>query len=319
VSHVEPPPHDLSEALERRARGVRRARVAVLALVIGYFFLPYDWQTVIPVWLPFFAALALEAHFFVGGWLQTRQALGQQALDRGPQPRDLADFGGPYWRDPDVYWVEEKPPELVPAPAPVARHSTRRYVAEALAAIAVVAGILFYAARPHGWDAVSDANRARAEARFSHEAARIAGHPVSVACDTSGDHVGVVQEADGLAQVGGREAWVTPSICDTLYQLAFKGRVHSFPRTGRAIAVLAHESWHLHGVGNEGLANCYAFQSGVRLGVDLGLSRGRARAMMREQLGSNASDSAGNEAYLVPPGCHDGGPYDLRPGESGFP
>ena len=62
-----------------------------------------------------------------------------------------------------------------------------------------------------------------------------------------------------------------------LYQLAFEHRTQSFPRTARAIAVLAHESWHLQGVSNEGLANCYGFQSGVRIGVDLGLSEGTAR------------------------------------------
>jgi hypothetical protein len=95
--------------------------------------------------------------------------------------------------------------------------------------------------------------------------------------------------------------------------------VHSFPRTARAIAVLAHESWHLRGVSNEGLANCYGFQSGVGLGVDLGLSEQTARAMMREQLATNASDTAANPQYLVPSGCHDGGEHDLHPAVRGFP
>jgi hypothetical protein len=119
--------------------------------------------------------------------------------------------------------------------------------------------------------------------------------------------------------VGGSQAYLTPSICDTLYQLAFKHRVQSFPRTGRAIAVLAHESWHLHGVGDEGLANCYGFQSGVRIGVDFGLSESRARAMMRQQLATNAEDAGADAQYLVPRGCHDGGSYDLDPGTPGFP
>jgi len=34
----------------------------VLALVVGYFFLPYDVQAYIPIWLPFFAALGLEVY-----------------------------------------------------------------------------------------------------------------------------------------------------------------------------------------------------------------------------------------------------------------
>jgi hypothetical protein len=172
--------------------------------------------------------------------------------------------------------------------------------------------------RGHGWSAVSSANRARAEAVFSREATRIAGHRAQVRCDTSGKYVGFVQDADGLAFVGGDLAYLTPGICDTLYQLAFKHRVQSFPRTARAIAVLGHESQHLRGVANEGLANCYGFQSGVQIGVDLGLSRSTAHAMMHEQLATNAQDSS-DPRYLVPTGCSDGGPYDLQPGTTGFP
>jgi len=94
---------------------------------------------------------------------------------------------------------------------------------------------------------------------------------------------------------------------------------HAFSPTGRAIAVLSHEAWHLQGVADEGLANCYAFQSGVSVAIRLGLSPARARALMREQLATNASDSSSAPQYLVPAGCHDGGRYDLRPASSRFP
>ena len=163
-----------------------------------------------------------------------------------------------------------------------------------------MAGILWWASRPHGWDAVSESNKARAEAVFSREAAKIAGHPAVVRCDTKGEYVGFVEEADGLAFVGGRRAYLTPSICDTLYQLAFKHRTQSFPRTARAIAVLAHESWHLQGVSDEGLANCYGFQSGVQLGVDLGLSEGTARSMMRAAAGDERLGRGGDAAVPRP-------------------
>ena len=154
---------------------------------------------------------------------------------------------------------------------------------------------------------------------FSREASAIAQHPAQVVCDTKGEHVGTVQDADGAAIVGGNTAYLVPSLCDHLYQLEFRNRVQSFSQTARAIAVLAHEAWHLHGVADEGLANCYAFQSGVRVGRNLGLTESRARAMMREQLATNPSDAAGSPEYLVPHGCHDGGVQDLHPGESGFP
>ena len=81
-----------------------------------------------------------------------------------------------------------------------------RHVVEALVAIAIVAGILFYASRPHGWNAVSDANRARAEARLlARGEPTIAGHPAPHRLrHVSGQHVGIVQDADGAAPVGGR-------------------------------------------------------------------------------------------------------------------
>jgi len=314
VSEFEEPRHELAQELQRRSRLFRRLRIAVVALVIGYFFLPYDVQAWIPVWLPFLAALGVEAQYFVGGYLAGNRAQqhAPPAADRGPQARDLAELGWePEWEDDefasgDAYWLDERRPYL-------------RHAAEALVALAIVGGILFYAVRPHGWNAVSEANRARAEAVFSHEATAIAGHPAVVVCDTSGKHVGVVQDADGAAQVNGRVAYLVPRLCDELYQLKFKHRVRSFSLTARAIAVLAHESWHLRGSSDEGLTNCYAFQSGVAVGVHLGLAESRARSMMREQLATNASDSAGNTQYLVPPGCRNGGEYDLHPGSDQFP
>jgi hypothetical protein len=306
---------DFSSSFDRRARLHRYARLAVLALVVGYFFLPYEAQAVIPVWLLFALALGLEVEFFVGGWLQGRRGVEPAPVDRGPQPRDLEELGPQY----DEY----EPLSLFPSDwyraPPAAPHRQWRYVAEAVLGLAVVAVVLYFAVRPSGWDAVSPANQAKTEAALSREATLIAGHQADITCDTSGRHVGIVQDADGAAEVGGRQAFLTPEICDTLYQLAFKDRVQSFTRTARAIAVLGHEAQHLRGVRNEGLANCYGFQSGVELGVNLGLSESRARAMMREQLATNPSDSAGNAAYRVPSGCRNGGAEDLHPAEPDFP
>jgi hypothetical protein len=338
--------------LRRRARLLRWLRLAMVAFVVAYFFLPYDIQSLIPAWLPFLAAVYLEAHFFVGGYLQARQGAewASGMSDRGPQARDLAELGGEAWRETTTIDIggerhyvpiqglttEDEVQERIAAyvadpdamaesrrPFRAARRRVglfdRRYLVEALAMLALVGGILFWASRPHGWDAVSAADRTRAEAVLSREAGRIAGHEANVRCDTSGDYVGVTRDADGLAYVGGSRAYLTPSICDTLYQLAFKHRTQSFPRTGRAIAVLAHEAWHLQGVADEGLANCYAFQSGVAVGEALGLSEGTARSMMRQQLATNASDAATAPEYLVPAECRNGGVHDLDPGSEDFP
>ena len=81
-----------------------------------------------------------------------------------------------------------------------------------------------------------------ASARFSSEASRIVGRPVQIRCDESGDYVGAVQHADGVAAVGGRLAYLTPERCFDLYRLAFEGEI-SFSQMARALAVpLAHEA-----------------------------------------------------------------------------
>jgi hypothetical protein len=285
----------MTSDLRRRARLFRIGRIAVLALVIAYFLLPYGVRSWFPVWLLFLLALGLEIDFFVGGWLQTRRGapVVAEAADRGPQERDLSELGS--WG----YW---DPSEPTP---PIAAEPSFRWlhVVEAVAAIAIVGTLLYFAARPNGWNAVSTERQAQTEAILSREASAIAHHPATVTCDKSGDYVGFVQDADGLAEVGGDQAFLTPEICDTLYQLAIKHRVQSFSQTARAIAVLGHESWHLRGERSESLANCYGFQSGVGIGVNLGLSRSRARAMMQEQLATNASDSGPNTQYRVPSDC----------------
>ena len=83
--------------------------------------------------------------------------------------------------------------------------------------------------------------------------------------------------------------------------------------------MLAHEAWHLRGEDDEGVTNCYAFQSGVALGERLGLSPGTAARMMRQQLAENPIQAKSAPAYLVPPECRNGGELDLAPGTGRFP
>ena len=144
------------------------------------------------------------------------------------------------------------------------------------------------------------------------------GKPVTIRCDESRDYVGLVQHADGVAAVGGDRAYLTPERCHDLYRLAFEDEVTS-SRTARALAVLAHEAWHLRGVSDEGTTECYALQSGVELGQRLGLSEGTARQMMRQQLTENALRGLGSFEYLVPPDCRDGGRLDLDKNDTRFP
>ena len=123
----------------------------------------------------------------------------------------------------------------------------------------------------------------------------------------------------GSPRSAARNAYLTPEICYRLYRLKYKGDEGPFSQTARAIAVLAHEAWHLHGETDEGVTNCYAFQSGVALGRRLGLSEGTAARMMRQQLADNATYGRSAPEYLVPRECRNGGSLDLAPGNSRFP
>jgi hypothetical protein len=214
----------------------------------------------------------------------------------------------------DDVWI----PADVEEPEREAPPARRRSWLEPLAVLAVAAVALFLVLDEGGWRDLSAEEQARTEALLSREAARIAGHPVRVGCDAEGRAVGVVQHADGIAEVGGTNALLTPESCFRLRRLA-EGDEGPFGQTARAIAVLAHEAWHLEGVANEGVANCYAFQSGVELGVRLGLSESTAARMMRQQLAENAIQARGAPAYLVPAECRNGGELDLSPGSSRFP
>jgi hypothetical protein len=280
-------------------------RAALIVFVLAAIFGPYEVRSAIPVWVAFLVALGLEINFLLG-------ALGRPPLpapDRGPQEvdRELYGYRWPFEDDDEDDEVEETLGFGTP-------------VRQFLLGIAVIGALvlLWLVVSRTGWDSLSVAERTQAQDRFSLEASAIAGKEVRVRCDESGQYVGAVQHADGVATVGGDLTYLTPERCLDLYRLAFEGEVTG-ARTGRALAVLAHEAWHLRGVRNEGAAECYAFQSGVTLGERLGLSEDRARQLMSQQLAENAGRSGAGAEYLVPPQCRDGGALDLDPGTSRFP
>jgi hypothetical protein len=332
-------------------------RVLLLGFAVVYV-LSARLQSWLPPLLPFLAAAAVEAQFFLAGL----RASGQRrpAPDRGPQERDLEQFGWatrtvtarlgdselvlrPGEMEPEeiAQWLDLhrealvalgpgrhelapiETPESPPAPyrPPPPRRAPRRAqtrLVQALAVLALLAGLFWLDTSAPHWQGLSAATRRSTLAVLDREATRIAGHPAQVICDVSGRHVGYVQDADGLAVVGGRTLWLTPEICYRLYRIRHTGRTAG-SSSGEAIAVLAHEAWHLHGQAGEGLANCFAYQSGVQVGESLGLSPATARQLMREQLASNPADFAGSPEYIVPPGCHRGGSFDLHLDGSHFP
>jgi len=289
----------VQQPAERPTRHVAALRIALGLFVLAWIFGPYELRSAVPVWLVFLIALALEVQFFLGAlWAEPRAA-----RDRGPQAVDRERFGYPEeLEDPFEAELDEEyePVELVPARRPLWPPLRRLLVGAGL--IGAFALVLWFVEARTGWDALSTETRSQAEARFSAEASRIAGKPVTIRCDESGRYVGAIQHADGVAAVGGELAFITPERCLDLYRLAFKGEIRG-SRTGRAIAVLAHEAWHLRGVRDEGETECNALRSGVELGRRLGLSQETARELMGQQRAENPLHAAGSPEYLLPAGC----------------
>jgi hypothetical protein len=279
-------------------------RAGLVAFVVVWLFGPYALRSTVPAWLVFLVALGLELNFFLGA-LRPSPA---RPPDRAPQPVDQERYGYYDWP-----WDEDEPEEEPAEPGlPI------RQFLVGLGVIAALVLLIWAVDTRTGWDAIDGDRRAEAETRFSEEASRIAGKPVTIRCDESGSYVGAVQHSDGVALVGGDLAYLAPERCLDLYRLAFKDEVRS-SQTARALAVLAHESWHLRGIGDEGTTECYALQSGVELGRRLGLSEGTARRLMRLELTENALRRRGNLEYLVPPECRNGGRLDLHADSGRFP
>lgn len=342
----------------RRAGQVALARAVLVAFVAAWLLGPELLRTAVPVWVAFAVAAGLEVHFVVsalrGGSPARPNREPQRAdLDRygyGDEPGELLlvrDGGRELWVAYEGETGEELEALVERARADAAgqgaggeptgppdedheadtarddgaqREPTTRAIsrfATGLAVIGALAALVWAVEANTGWRSLSDEERAATEARLSEEASAIAGKPVVIRCDESGNHVGVVQHADGVAVVGGTLAYLTPQRCYDLARLAFHGDITA-SRTARAIAVLAHEAWHLRGVRDEGTTECLALQSGVGLGVRLGLSPATAAQMMRQQLAENLDRSSSLE-YRVPPECRDGSALDLDPADGRFP
>ena len=311
-------------------------RVVLVAFVLAWIFGPNELRSAVPILLVFLVALGLEVQFLVSA-LRSSPA---SHPDRRPQEVDRDRYG--FEREPDELvvvqdgdeevWLalsEEPEPddalvgddeleEDVYAPAPRPFLAPLRRFLVGLGVIAALVATIWFVESRTGWDSLDTEAKIEATQLFADEASLIAGKRVTIYCDESGDFVGAVQHADGVAILGGDHAYLTPKRCLDLYRLAFEDEV-TFSQTARALAVLAHEAWHLRGVSDEGATECYALQSGVELGRRLGLSDDTARRMMRQQLAENALRAGGSFEYRIPPECRDGGRFDLDPASSEFP
>jgi hypothetical protein len=316
-------------------------RLALALFVLAWILGPYWLRTTVPVWLVFLVALALELQFFLGGF----RPQAPRSRERVPQAVDVERYGYGDEREElllvrrggEELWIpyggetgeeleeliaeaaeREDEVEWVAADERRSLWPTVRRALTGVAFLAALGALLWVVEARSGWDALDAETRTEAAVRFSAEASLIADKQVMIVCDESGDYVGAVQHADGVATVGGEVAYLTPERCLDLYRLAFEDEVRS-SQTARALAVLAHEAWHLRGVRDEGTTECYALQSAVELGERLGLDEDVARRLMRQQLTENTLRIGAATEYLVPASCRDGGELDLDPRNSAFP
>src|SRR4029453_6616839 len=180
-------------------------------------------------------APGLESHFFAGG----RRPAPTRRADRGPQDADLDLYG--YGGDAEELllvrdgtqeiWVpyagetpeegegliaeardlpEEEEAAAEAAPEEGGSRPGLRRLLVGLLVIGGLAAIFWLPEARTGWNGLGKDTRAQATARFSREASVVAGKPVTIRCDESGDYVGAVQHAAGVAQVGGAPAPLTP-------------------------------------------------------------------------------------------------------------
>jgi hypothetical protein len=305
--------------MDRRRRAQGAARIAAVGLVVAWFFVP-PLRSALPFWVPFAILVAVEAEFLVRGLLEARRG-----FERDP---DLVSRRAPGSADADLGWgelVEEVTPEgdvslrlLPPPPRPPRRSARRAYAAGALIAGALFV-VAFRADRETSWSSLSAAERAAATTRITREATSVAGTPVSVSCDESYSYTGVGSDALGIAFIRRSLAYLEPGVCRTLHDI-ISGKTDESDTAAMAVLVLAHEAVHLRGETREGVTECLGLQEGVALAERLGYGAVAARALMRRRYeASLAEREISRLSYRLPPGCSDGGSFDLRPDDSRFP
>ncbi len=295
-----------------RDRVQTASRIVALVFVILWL-LSTRLQSTVPFWLPFIVLLAMEAEFVVRGVRERRAETPAPPASRRLPGADDADLG----------WVEsvdeEGEPILVPAPRGHAGGSAAPPSSCSSSVSSCSRSPTASTARPGG-PAVGRVDRDHAQMRFTTEASRIAGRAVRVYCDDTYAFTGVGSDAAGVAFIPRALAYLEPTVCRSLYRIAFEDKLGPRDEAAFAITVLAHEATHLRGIRDEAETECYALQEGVGLGRRLGLDAATARGLMEAQRTRDLSDaSIARLDYRLPAECRNGGSLDLRPNDPSLP
>jgi hypothetical protein len=160
-------------------------------------------------------------------------------------------------------------------------------------------------------------------------ATELAGRPAGVHCpgflkslvDTHGEAGRVQFRADGRPA---NHTDLAPATCTALRHLdrvdftCVESNTCGYKEFKAAWAAhtLAHESFHLRGIQDEGIAECYALQNTAFVAERLGVPTRRAQQLQAWLY----KDGYPNEPQdYQAAGCFDGGPLDLRPQSAVFP
>ena len=215
------------------------ARGGALAFVVLWL-LSSSLQALVPFWLPFAILAAMELELLVGGIRERRHGAPLGLPSAACRGRTTPTSAG--WRRST----------RKASPCSFPRRRARRGVRSCRSCSWSQSGRCS-SRTPTASTATRDGRRyprptrAKAERRFTAEAARIAGRPVRVVCDESYAFTGVGSDAAGVAFIPRGLAYLEPSVCRSLYRVAFERKLGARDDAAFAITVLAHEAVHLRG------------------------------------------------------------------------
>lgn len=283
-------------------------RIAAVAFVLAWLFLD-GLQAWIPFWLPFAVLVAAEVEFVLRGRREPRTT-GRPTTAPGPEDADLG-FGELVEDEHGLRYVP-------PPPRPEPRRAPRLLWLAGAILVAVLFVVAARSDRRETWQALPQADRARAAARLESEAAIIARRPVTLRCDEGYAFTGAGSDTLGIAFPNAGIAYLDPDVCRSLYDVLTSG--DRGEREGEALVVLAHEAVHLRGERDEGVTECLALQEAVTLGMRLGLDERTSESLARREYEKRRAErSVIRAAYALPASCTDGGALDKSPGDGQFP
>jgi hypothetical protein len=178
-----------------------------------------------------------------------------------------------------------------------------------------------------GWSKHHD--RIEEQDRLAVVASGIVGHKVDVHCPNLFKKLVSVSGEAGTVKFDeqGRPASYTdlaPETCDALKGVdeADLSCLDSATcdrkqwKLAWALHTLAHEAFHLRGLADESITECYAMQTTARVALALGITPRRATQLQRWVWTRGYPNEPQEYSTTA---CHDGGPYDLNRGSSVWP